>query len=89
MEDSAPKYADWEACVPLFVAIDILTHNDKIRHSGIEGESLETAIGLLVLVVYALQYLHKSGTKDPNIDPSTVEDLVESFSFNEIQKKTM
>ena len=49
-EDSAPKYADWEACASLFVVIDILTHADGIRHSGFEGEPKETARGLLVLV---------------------------------------
>ncbi len=32
-EDSAPKYADWEAYASLFVEIDIITHNDGIRHS--------------------------------------------------------
>ena len=53
-EDSAPKYADWEACASLFVAIDILTHTDNIRHSGFEGEPESTARGLLVLVACAL-----------------------------------
>jgi hypothetical protein len=33
-EDSAPRYANREAYASLFVAIDILTHNDGIRHSG-------------------------------------------------------
>jgi len=56
-EDSTPKYADWEACATVFVAIDILTHIDGIRHSGFEGEPEETARGLLVLVACALQYL--------------------------------
>ena len=40
-EDSVPKYADWEACASLFVVINILTHNDDIRHSvrgGIGGD---------------------------------------------------
>jgi hypothetical protein len=32
-EDSTPKYAEWEACASLFVVIDILNHNDGIRHS--------------------------------------------------------
>jgi hypothetical protein len=53
-EDSAPKYADWEASSSLYVAIDILTHADGIRHSGLEGELVETARGLLVLVARAL-----------------------------------
>jgi len=50
---------------------------------------VETAIGLLVLVDCALQYLHKSGNTDPNTYPSTIEDVAESFSFSEIQKKTL
>ncbi len=53
-EDSAPEYAYWEACASLFVAIDILTHADGIRHSGFEGEPEVTARGLLVLVAFAL-----------------------------------
>jgi hypothetical protein len=48
-----------------FVTIDILTHVDGIRHSGFEGEPEETASGLLVLVAYALQYLHKKGDYRP------------------------
>jgi hypothetical protein len=47
-EDSAPKYADWEACASLFVAVDILTHLDGIRHSGFEGQTSSIARGLLV-----------------------------------------
>ena len=53
-EDSAPKYADWEACASLFVTIDILTHANGIRHSGLEGGSEETSRGLLILVACAL-----------------------------------
>ena len=70
-EDSAPKYTDWEACAPLFVAIDILTRNDSIRHVGFEGQSVETVKGLLFPVTCALQYLHKTRTTDPNTDSST------------------
>ena len=53
-KESAPKYANWEACASLFVAIDILTHPNGIRHSGFEGELDETAKRLLVLVACAL-----------------------------------
>jgi hypothetical protein len=56
-EDSAPRYSDWEACASLFVAIDILTHDDGIRHSSFEGHTIETTRDLLVLVAYALQFL--------------------------------
>jgi hypothetical protein len=88
-EDSFPKYADWEACASLFVAIDILTNIDGIRHSGFEGEPEETVRGLLILVACALQYMHKKGTTDPNTDSATLEELPKSFSFGEIQKRTL
>jgi hypothetical protein len=68
-EDTPPKYADWEACASLFVAIDIFTHADGIRRSGFEGEPEETAKGLLVLVAYALQYLHKRGPQTQTQTP--------------------
>jgi hypothetical protein len=71
------------------VAIDILTHADGIRHSGFEGEPDEMAKGLLVLVACALQYLHKRGDADPTADFSTIEELAESFSFSEIQKRIL
>jgi hypothetical protein len=70
------------------VAIDILTHNDGIRHSGFEGQSAEIARSLLVLSACALQYLHKTGAIDPNADPYIIEDLAESFSFGEIHIRT-
>ena len=63
-EDSALRYADWEACPSLFLAIDILTHNDGIRHFGFEGETMETARGLLVLLACALQFLHTAERAD-------------------------
>jgi len=87
-EESAPRYADLESCV-IFVAIDILTHNDDIRHSGFKGETIETARGLLVLVACALQYLHKTQRADYTFDPSSIEDLAGSFSFSEIRKRIM
>ena len=71
------------------MAIDILTHNDRIRHFGLEGELVETIRGLLVHVACALQHLHKSRAADPNTDPSTIEDLADNFSFSEIQKSTL
>ena len=38
-EDTSPRFIDWEASSSLFVAVDILTHHDGIRHSGLEGQS--------------------------------------------------
>ncbi len=53
-EDFAPRYADWEACASLYVAIDILTQNDGICNSRLEEQTLKTDNGLLVLVACAL-----------------------------------
>ena len=71
------------------MAIDILTHADGIRHSGFEREPEETARGLLVLVACGLHYQHKRADANPNTDFSTIEELVKSFSFSEIQKRTL
>jgi len=81
--DYAPNYVNWEAFASPFVAIDILTYDDGIRHFGFEVELVETDKGLLVLVACALQYLHKSGATDPNTNYYTIEDLADNFSFNE------
>jgi hypothetical protein len=35
-EDTSPRYTEWEACASLYVAVDILTHHDNIRRSGLE-----------------------------------------------------
>jgi hypothetical protein len=53
-EDSAPRYSDLKDCASLYVAIDILTHNDGIRHSRFESHTMETARGRLVTVACAL-----------------------------------
>ena len=86
-EDSAPRYTDWEACVSLYVAIDILTLNDGIRHSGFEGQSTETSRGFLALVACALRLMRNSGT--PCTVPDNIEDLAESFSFSEVRKRSL
>ena len=83
-ENATPKYTDWEVCASLFASIDILTHNDGVRYFGFDGHTLGTAKGLLVLLAYAVQYLHKTWTTDPTTDPSAIEDLAHSFSFSEI-----
>ena len=67
--DSAPKYADWEACVFVFIAIDILNHLDGIRHSGFEGQNSSVARDLLVLVACALQYICTSPPNGPTYRP--------------------
>jgi len=54
-EDTTPRYFDWEACASLYVAVDILTHHDGIRHSGLKGHPSNTARGLLFLVACMLR----------------------------------
>ena len=73
----------------MFVAIDILTNNNGIRHSGFEGETIETASGLLVLVACALQSLLMAERADQTLDPSSIENMAEHFSLNEIRKRTL
>jgi hypothetical protein len=70
----------------LFFTIDILTPNNGIRHYDSEGTTVETARGVLITVARAIQFLQNFGTYDLAIDSSSIEDLVESFSFSEIRK---
>ena len=56
-EDTSPRITDWEASSSLFVVVDILTHHDNIRHSGLEGQSSIIARGLLVLAACRLQQI--------------------------------
>ena len=53
-EDTTPKYSDWEACASLYVVVDILTHHDGIRYSGLEGQSSTTAMVLMALIACML-----------------------------------
>ncbi len=39
-------------------------------------------------MVCALKYLQKSGTSAP-LDPSTIEDIADAFSFSEIRKRSL
>ena len=48
---------------------------------------MKTSRGLLVLVACALQFLRQSGT--PGSVPNNIEDLAESFSFNEVRKRSL
>ena len=88
-EDSAPRYSDLEACSFLFVAIDILTLSDGIRHYEFEGHTVETAKSLLFLVACVLKFLYMSRTNEPKVDPSTIEDHTESFFFSDTRKIIM
>jgi hypothetical protein len=88
-DESAPKYADWEGSCILHTSIDVLTHGDGIRHSGFEGQMLETTRGLLVIVACALRRLQKTRMGVSNLDPGLIEDMADAFSFCEIRKKSL
>ncbi len=42
-KETVRRYSEWEASASLYVAIDIVTHNDGIRHSGFELQTTETS----------------------------------------------
>ena len=74
----------------MYVSIDVLVVIPGARLSGLEGDTAVTARALLVLVACALQRLALlSGEAKIPLDHSTLEDLIESFSFSEISKRTM
>ena len=83
-EDTSPRYSDWEACATLYVAVDVLTHHDGIRHSGPEGQFSTTARGLLVLIACRLQQLLQNPPPDHAVHMEAMSDLVDTFSFSEI-----
>ncbi len=88
-EETVRRYSEWEASASLFVAIEIATHNNDIRHSGFESQTTGTTRGHLVLVACAIQYLHQSGCNDPAVDLTLLEGQAESFSFAEIRKQNI
>jgi hypothetical protein len=87
-EDTTPKYSDWEACASLYVAVDILTHHDGVRHSGFEGQS-PTTRGLLVIIACRLQQLLQNPPPETELDMEDLATLADSFSFNEIKKRSL
>ena len=90
MDDNFPRYKAWETEASLFVSIDVLDHHTGVRHSALEGHTAVAARGLLVIVACALHQLaHISDDEGSTLDPATLEDLVESFSFSETKKKSM
>jgi hypothetical protein len=88
-EETAPRFADWEGSCTLQVAIDVLTHGNGVRHSGFEGQSLETARGLLVVTACALRLLQRTGRAPAGIDQDTISDLADAFSFCDIRKRSL
>ena len=84
-----PEVSDREACASLYVAVNILTHHDGIRHSGLEGRSSTTARGLCVLIACTLQQFLQNPPPDHTVDTEALSNFVDSFSFSEVRKRTL
>ena len=74
-EETTPRYSDWEACASLYLAVDILTHHDGIRHSGFEGHTSTTARGPLVLIASTLQHFLQNPPTDYAVDMDTLSEI--------------
>ena len=89
-DDTFPKYKAWETEASMYVSIDGILNQLGVRHSALEGHIVSTARGLLVFSSCAIQYLaHTAVDGQSPIDPITLDDLVESFSFGEIKKRNL
>jgi len=90
VDDNLPRYKTWETIASLFVSIDVLDHHTRVRHSALEGLTAVAARVFLVIVACALHHLaHSADDEGSTLDPATLEDLVESFSFSETKKKSL
>jgi hypothetical protein len=69
--------------------MDILTHHDGVRHAGLEGHPSTTARGLLVIIACMLQQLLHNPPPKTDLDMENLATLVDSFSFNEIKKRSL
>ena len=90
MDDTLPRYKAWETEASLFVSIDVLDNHTGILHAALEGHTAVALRELLVLVSCALYHLALT-TEDTEstLDPTTLEDLVESCSSTETRKKSL
>jgi len=90
MDDTLPRYKAWETEASLFVTIDVLDNHPEIRHAAMEGHTAAAARGLLVLVACAIHHIaHTTKEMESTMDPTTLEDLMKSFFFNEIRNKSL
>ena len=71
------------------MAVDILTHHDNVRHSGLEGHSSTTTRCLLVIIACRLQQIMQPPPPTHGMDMGPLSDLAESFSFSDIRKRTL
>ncbi len=90
MDDNLPRYKAWEAEASLFVTMDVLDNHTGVRYVALEGHTAVATRKLLDLVAGALHHLaHIAEDTEPTLDPTTLEDLVESSSFSEIKKRSL
>ena len=90
MDDTLPIYNGLTAEATLYASIDVLHVHTGARHSALEGHTTFTAKGLLVLVTCAIQRLALLAEEEKvPVDASILEDLIESFSFSEVSKKSL
>jgi hypothetical protein len=67
-----------------------MDNHTGIRYPALEGHTTVAARGLMVVVACALQHLGQSEEEhDPPIDQNVIEELMESFSFSEIKKRSL
>ncbi len=71
------------------MAVDILTHHDNIRHSGLEGQSSIIARGLLVLAACRLHQILLHPPPSHDMDKRLLADIAESCSFSDIREHTL
>ena len=87
-ESSAPKYADWEACASVFVAVDILTHHDypalRTRRTKLLRSEGSSGPGRL-----RFKAPLRVPPTDLQIDMDILVNVVESFSFSEVRKRSL
>jgi len=90
MDDTLPRYKAWETETSLFVTMDVIDNHTGIRHAALEGHTAEATRELLVLVTCAIHHLaYTAEETESTLDPTTLENLVESFSFSETRKKSL
>ena len=87
-EETTAEYSDWEACASLYVTVDVLTHHDGIRHSGLVGHTSLKARRLLVLIACMFQQPRHNPPHGHPMGMGALADLAASFSFNDIRNRT-
>ncbi len=89
-DDNIPRCKAWDTEASLVVTIDVLDNITRVRHPALEAHTALAARGLLSVVACAIQHpAHTFGDEESALDPRVLEDLVESFSFSDIKKRSL